>query len=131
MTSTSSRQFMREQVLIEAESSNRLGVYRAKLEQISRHPQQRLLDKAWVKELSINMKEQGIDKAGHPVKVLLQDDESWDHQLSGSLAENGSCFLPPAVRLLVFDGQHRLEACDSIAEEEGKWWYVIVFRRGE
>jgi hypothetical protein len=121
------------ETLLKAEEKNFLGRFRVMLNQIQPHPLQRTISSDWVRSLKDHFLEVGIDRAAYPVKVLLKDDSIWDSQSTGLMASGKESLpvMPENVGLLVYDGQHRIAACSELGDLEEKWWYALVYRRGE
>jgi hypothetical protein len=119
--------------LLHAQRSNLLGRFRISLEQIKPHHLQRALSKDWIIKLKDHFVEFGLDRAAYPVKVMLEDDKVvsvvYNLGVEGSEGMNIP-FLPKDVPVLVYDGQHRIAACNELEGSEEKWWYALVYRRG-
>jgi hypothetical protein len=106
-----------------------IGRFVVSLDQISNHPNQRLLSAAWVDELKTCFQE-GADKVAHPIKVVLDQACDWE-RLARAGRRDKIVPLPPNIRVFVFDGQHRIEAYRFVAQGNEKWWYADVYNPGE
>ncbi|KAB5588113.1 hypothetical protein CTheo_8446 [Ceratobasidium theobromae] len=96
--------------LLYAQKINFLGRFRAWLDQIQPHPFQRALSKEWVGQLKAHFEAVGLDRAAHPVKVLLMN-EATSSMLPSPGEDDPIPFLPADVPVLE------------------KWWYVLVYRQ--
>ncbi|KAG8737867.1 hypothetical protein FRC10_007576 [Ceratobasidium sp. 414] len=116
------------QTFLLAEPTFLLGKFKVTLDQITPHPDQRLLSEDWVIKLHARFVELGVDRAAHPVKVLLKDHP-------GVLLKNSQRYgsmkfvpeLPKGISCLVYHGQHRLAACRKLEDTEEHWWYAEVY----
>ncbi|KAG9087672.1 hypothetical protein FRC06_002432 [Ceratobasidium sp. 370] len=116
------------QTLLLAEPSFLIGKFKVMLEQIKPHPHQRLLSEDWVIKLHARFVELGVDRAAHPVKVLIHDQLgvlSENGQQSGSMQSVPE--LPNSISCFVYHGQHRLAACGKLEDPEEHWWYAEVY----
>lgn len=117
--------------LRDAKELYHLGLFRVKLTQIEYHRHQRLQDRKWIETLKGGM-EKGVDREQYPVEATVSSDSAWAKFNGSALATDGSAFLPKEITLVVHHGQHRLEAWrDCPGPQEEKWWYAVVYRRGE
>ncbi|KAG9099435.1 hypothetical protein FRC06_005277, partial [Ceratobasidium sp. 370] len=119
-------------VIVLAEQEYYVGRFIVGLKQVSPHPQQCLIDQDWVGLLSTAF-EQGIDRAAHPIKVLIEDDAQWETLVGPNtqLSHTGAApSFPTDITLLVYHGQHRVQACKRLPSPEEHWWFADVYYRG-
>ncbi|KAG8711976.1 hypothetical protein FRC08_015190 [Ceratobasidium sp. 394] len=106
-----------------------LGTFKVTLAQLQPHPVQRQIDQDWVVELHGRFLEVGVNRADHPVNVLLgpsvQDTQGVLAAFDATLIHT----LPPEIPCLVFHGQHRIAACKLLDSQE-HWWYAEVYAPG-
>lgn len=121
-----------QETIFRAERQHYIGKFRVKLTQVFRHPHQRLLDHDHVSRLVGSFAE-GMDKAAHPIKALVEDDSQWREymQLQEHLTTDQVPDFPAGIKLLVHHGQHRIEACRRLEHLDAAWWYVDVYLRGK
>lgn len=119
-----------QETIFQAERQHYVGKFKVKLSQVFPHPYQRSLDHHWVSELVRIFSEGPLDKAGHPIKALIDDDTQWQ-AYKQSQAEPASARLvadfPDGIKLLVHHGQHRVEACRRLEPSDSAWWYADVY----
>ncbi|KDN39867.1 hypothetical protein RSAG8_08518, partial [Rhizoctonia solani AG-8 WAC10335] len=129
MPANNSKSTQSEELLLHAETSKCLGVFAIPSNQIEPHPLQRPLTYSWVQELKTAFT-QGIDRATYPAKAILKDSQYTQQvqQLAAQYA--GSPYLPvmlSGAHVLVFDGQHRVAACQELEDKDQHWWVVKVY----
>ncbi|KAG8721239.1 hypothetical protein FRC08_014791 [Ceratobasidium sp. 394] len=116
------------QTLLLAESSSFIGKFKVTLDQVSPHPHQRLVSDDWVIKLHAKFVEVGVDRAAHPVKVLLKGHPG---VLLGNGPQSNSSQPVPELQsdmsCLVYHGQHRLAACRKLEDPADHWWYADVY----
>jgi Protein of unknown function (DUF3723) len=121
--------------IIGAETTCFMGMFRVSLAQIDPHPYQRALNRDWVTKLATHMTEIGVDKANHPIKVLIRTSTMDETVLAQTepveVLQFSSSLAHPSLRFEVFDGQHRVAAWKVIAEEQEPWWYARVYSSRE
>lgn len=117
--------------LLDAKRAYLLGTFRVRFKQVEFHRHQRLQDRQWIDKLRQNM-EEGVDREQYPIQAILRNDDTW-REFGGSLvAADGSEFLPDGIVVIVFDGQHRVEAWKECAgSEQDKWWYTTIYKCGK
>lgn len=120
------------QVILHAEPVFFIGNFVVAADQVKPHPSQRLLCQEWVDSLHQRFQDVGIDRAAHPIKVLLEKSCGLE-SLTEMSREPGSQLvpeLPKEVALLVYHGQHRIAACLKMEDVGEHWWYAEVYRQG-
>lgn len=120
------------QLILHAEPSYFLGNFRVSANQVRPHPSQRLLSQEWVDSLYQRFTNVGIDRAAHPIKLLLEKNQSLE-SLVASSAEAGTTAIPELpnnVVALVYHGQHRIAACRKMEDAKEHWWFAEVYRQG-
>ncbi|KAG8717729.1 hypothetical protein FRC08_006827 [Ceratobasidium sp. 394] len=120
-----------QDIIVLAEREYYVGRFTVDLKQVLPHPHQRPIDPEWVMSL-FEAFEPGIDRAAHPIKALIDDDAQWE-TLAGSgtqLFHTGAApGFPLGIALLVYHGQHRVQACKKLPNPEEHWWFVDVYYR--
>jgi hypothetical protein len=117
--------------LRDAKTKYHLGLFRVRLTQVQFHKHHRLQDRMWIDTLKRGM-EEGVDRELYPVEATLASDSAWTKLNATELAQDGSAFLPDEIIVVVHDGTHRIEAWKECpGPQEDKWWYAVVYRRGE
>ena len=117
-----------------AEPQFLIGLFKVRLSQIVPHPHQRCLSEDWVEKLHIQFLELGIDRASHPIKVLLKEMPGAGVMLSEDSHPGSSEGVPElasSLACLVYHGQHRVAACRAIEDVGEHWWYAEVYNPGE
>lgn len=133
-TSTSSRPATSaSQAILLAEPGFLVGKYRVSACQVRPHPSQRLLCNKWVDTLHQKFEEVGIDRAAHPIKVLLEKSQDGDTLMQSLGGTNGEPVeeLPNCMVVLVYHGQHRIAACQKMDDPGEHWWFAEVYRPGK
>ncbi|KAG8721061.1 hypothetical protein FRC08_016034 [Ceratobasidium sp. 394] len=116
------------QVILVAEANFVVGKFKVWANQIEPHPGQRHLSQDWVESLAQRFQDVGIDRASHPIKVLLSDDSrEVISVVASSIGSDGIPELPRNMTCLVYHGQHRVAACKKLDASE-RWWYAEVYR---
>ncbi|KAG8712216.1 hypothetical protein FRC11_000696 [Ceratobasidium sp. 423] len=117
--------------IISARSKNFVGVFKVPTACIQPYREQRPLSHTWTQELKQRL-EEGVDRAAHPLKVLL-DSNSTLPSLEEALkiaGPNKVPWLPQGVKVSVYEGQHRVAACNLLSNRETHWWYAEVYNTG-
>ncbi|KAG9084832.1 hypothetical protein FS749_004919, partial [Ceratobasidium sp. UAMH 11750] len=112
--------------ILVAESTFFIGKFKLWLDQVEPHPNQRALSEDWVGELYARFQETGIDRALHPIKVLLKEPPAAS-VLEASGRGAGVADLPTDLPCLVYQGQHRVAACKRLDRPEEHWWFAEVY----
>ncbi|KAF8599834.1 hypothetical protein BDV93DRAFT_511376 [Ceratobasidium sp. AG-I] len=115
-------------IILRAQDRYLVGRFRAWTRQCKPHPSQRMLRLEWVAQLNKSFEESGIDRAQHPIKVLL-DRDIQSLQRVRSLCQPDSQviqWLPTDICVLVYAGQHRVAACEQLPDPQERWWFVEV-----
>ncbi|KEP46445.1 hypothetical protein V565_198670, partial [Rhizoctonia solani 123E] len=116
-------------IILRAEELTQLGTFVAWATQIEPHPYQRPLNREWVEALKDSFMHD-LDRSAHPIKAVLKNPMSADKvkQLVNTHSDPGShpC-LPKDLTIQVFDGQHRVAACELLADQTQHWWIVKIF----
>ncbi|KAG9125555.1 hypothetical protein FRC07_007122 [Ceratobasidium sp. 392] len=117
-----------QDIIALAESKYYIGRFIVNLENVYPHPQQRLVDEDWVLSL-LEEFQKGVDRAAHPIKVLLSDDADWEaHAIPIGFTVTGAApRLPSGIRLWVHHGQHRVQACKRLPSQDEHWWFADVY----
>ncbi|KAF8593793.1 hypothetical protein BDV93DRAFT_582421 [Ceratobasidium sp. AG-I] len=112
------------QVILLAEPNHLIGMYKVSTEQVQPHPNQRSVNPEWVDSLCQRFVQVGIDRASHPIKVLLDKGslESATNTRPTDVLE-----LPSNITVLVYQGQHRIKACQQLDDTKEHWWYAEVY----
>lgn len=110
-----------------------IGRFRVMVDQTRGHPEQRVLDADWVKQL-VEKFQDNLNRPLHPVDAVLEVDT--DLQAARAcLRKSGQSdvpVLPAGVRVLVFSGQHRLAALSELPlHQDELWWHADIFTRSE
>ncbi|KAG8691566.1 hypothetical protein FRC11_000934 [Ceratobasidium sp. 423] len=108
-----------------------VGIFKVACAQFKPHPSQRHLKKEWTLKLKDSFLEQGIDRGASPVKALLMSvsastklKDVWEGAVMGNPP-----MLPGGLILLLFDGQHRVAACELMDDPSEHWWYAEVYEK--
>ena len=120
------------QLILHAEPVHFVGKYRVLANQVRPHPGQRLLCQQWVDSLHERFKDVGLDRAAHPIKVILENNNGLE-ALTAQSTEAGLGVLselPNNIAVLVYHGQHRIAACLKLEDLNEHWWYAEVYRQG-
>ncbi|QRW12373.1 hypothetical protein RhiLY_11372 [Ceratobasidium sp. AG-Ba] len=114
------------QALIKAQSAHLIGRYIVGLQQIEPHPLQQELDDSWVHSLHQRFEEVGIDRFGFPIKVVVP---AGDSIIAMGTTGNDSSLpcLPDNLKVFVYHGQHRVEACRRMMHQSEHWWCAEVY----
>ncbi|KAG9124144.1 hypothetical protein FRC07_012665, partial [Ceratobasidium sp. 392] len=116
-----------QDIIALAEKKYYIGRFIVDLKNAHPHPHQRLVDENWVSSL-LEEFHRGLDRAAHPIKVLLADDE-WEKYVC--TVHPNSAFTVPrlasGLQLLVYHGQHRVQACKRLASEDEHWWFADIY----
>ncbi|KAG8704471.1 hypothetical protein FRC11_009856, partial [Ceratobasidium sp. 423] len=114
-----------------AESRYFVGTFKVPCSQLESHPNQRPRNKDWTLSLKERFKDVGLDKASFPVKALLYSTDGlsklrglWEKSQAGTPP-----VLPEGFSLLVYDGQHRVDACELLDDPSEHWWYAEVYQK--
>lgn len=131
-SSTSRLTTSTSQVVMLAEPGFRVGIYKVSANQVRPHPSQRLLSQEWVDSLHQRFQEVGIDRAAHPIKVLLKNSQDEENLMPCSRGNGSETVeeLPKTMVVLVYHGQHRIAACLKMEDVTEHWWYAEVYRPG-
>jgi hypothetical protein len=117
--------------LLDAKRMYLLGTFRVRFRQVEFHRHQRLQDRRWIDKLRQGMEEE-VDREQYPVQAILRNDKTWEDRGGNLLVADGSEFLPDGIVVIVYDGQHRVEAWkESAKSEQDKWWYTTLYKRGK
>lgn len=75
----------------------------------------------------------GVNRAGYPIKVWLESGTAPRPiaELSGLGPSNEVAQLPAGIGILVYDGQHRVEACRRLENTSEHWWFAEVYQKGQ
>ena len=109
------------QVILLAEPRYFIGTFRVSTTQVQPHPNQRSVSLKWVDSLHQRFMEVGIDRAAHPIKVLL---DTRSAQCNINTRPATVTDLPTNMAVLVYHGQHRILACQKMDNIEEHWWYA-------
>lgn len=132
MSTNASAQTSEPQIILYAEPGFLVGKYKVWARQVRPHPGQRQLCEEWVESLHQRFREVGIDRAAHPIKVLLEENQRLDTltEMSKKAGFEAVPDLPEGVIVLVYHGQHRIAACQKMEDVEEHWWLAEVYRKG-
>lgn len=119
-------------IILRAEGNYLVGRFRVLTEQCIPHSSQRMLRPEWVEHLVKVFEDLGIDRAQHPIKVLLECDDQSLRRMREICKANPHVvpWLPKDVRVLVYAGQHRVEACNQNANVKERWWFAEAHDHG-
>ncbi|KAG8736413.1 hypothetical protein FRC10_009331 [Ceratobasidium sp. 414] len=115
--------------LAQARTQHLVGRFKLHVHQLLPHNKQRLLNQDWVKQLAEKMKG-CLDRHLHPIEVLLAPDGNI-LQLKEAQASAGDSLptAPKSTRFLVFNGQHRVAALNTMRlRPEDLWWDALVYQ---
>lgn len=120
------------QTIFHAETKHLVGRFTIQASHIKPHPYQRPLSNEWVDSLLQKFQDFGIDRAGYPIKVLLESstDPLPIAELPGQGPSSEVPQLPAGIDVLVYDGQHRVEACRRLEHTSEHWWFAEVYQKG-
>ncbi|QRV79882.1 hypothetical protein RhiJN_07897 [Ceratobasidium sp. AG-Ba] len=112
-----------------AKTEHYLGRFCITLDQIKHHGLQRSVKCDWVRQLHQHFLDVGIDRAAHPIKVVLARPD--DLAIVMQAQNHGQCpWLPRDIPVLVYSGQHRVHACQQIEDPKEHWWSADVYSSG-
>ena len=115
----------------QAKASALIGLFRVPISQMLPHPKQRLINAKWVNMLKDDFKD-GVDRASHPIGVILVQEEVPDELTivpNPIPASQQPQELPAGLQVYIFDGQHRVEAWSLLAGPNDQYWFANVYQR--
>lgn len=120
------------QAILLAEPGLLIGKYKVSANQVKPHPNQRSLNPEWVDSLHQRFLEAGVDRAAHPIKVLLERNKDAESLMQGSSQGDplDVVELPKPMVVFVYHGQHRIAACQKMEDTQEHWWYAEVYKPG-
>lgn len=131
-TPAPSTQITTSQILFDAETKHLLGRFRVDIGQLKPHPSQRQQSHDWVTALYNRFVELGVDRAAYPIKITIppKDRTAVHQELMAAQAVGRIAQLPSGITGLVYQGQHRIAACEKLADRNEHWWFAEVYSAG-